>query len=88
MLRIEVIMKFLLKVLLISMLLLSVHTAPGYSNQEQRISSLEKRITILEKELSRLQKQEERASKYLKCVQKVEGNAITVPFKILNCIRK
>ena len=58
------------------------------SNQDQRIQQLEKRIDVLEKEISRLKKQEERASKYLKCLQKVEGNAIIVPFKILNCVRR
>ena len=58
------------------------------ANQETRIVNLEKRVKVLELELSRLKKQEARASKYLKCVQKVEGNALTVPFKILNCIRK
>ena len=58
------------------------------ANQETRIVNLEKRVKVLELELSRLKKQEARASKYLKCVQKVEGNAFTVPFKILNCIRK
>jgi TolA-binding protein len=58
------------------------------ANQEQRIRNLEKRVAQLEGELSRLLEQEARASKYLKCVQKVEGNALTVPFKILNCIRK
>ncbi len=62
--------------------------APAMANDCLKISNLEKRVKVLELELSRLKKQEERASKYLKCVQKVEGNAITVPFKILNCIRK
>lgn len=62
--------------------------APAMANDSLKISNLEKRVKVLELELSRLKKQEERASKYLKCVQKVEGNAITVPFKILNCIRK
>jgi hypothetical protein len=66
-----------------------VLSAPTSSaNQELRIKNLEKRVAVLESELSRLQQQEARASKYLKCVQKVDGNALTVPFKILNCIRK
>jgi hypothetical protein len=61
---------------------------PAIANESLKISNLEKRIKVLELEFSRLKKQEERASKYLKCVQKVEGNAITIPFKILSCIRK
>lgn len=52
------------------------------------IEKLEKRIVLLEKELARIKKQEARASKYLQCIKKVEGNSITIPFKILNCIRK
>ena len=68
--------------------LLTLCTPSASANQEQRIQNLEKRITVLGKELDRLRKQEERASKYLKCVQKVEGNALVVPFRILNCIRK
>jgi len=51
------------------------------------IVKLEKRIIALENEIARMKKQEARASKYLKCIQKVEGNSITIPFKILNCIR-
>ena len=61
---------------------------PAFASDSQRISDLEKRVKVLENELIRLKKQEERASKYLKCVQNVQGNQITVPFKILNCIRK
>ena len=74
-------------VVLFLVALLSI-PAPAMANDSLKISNLEKRVKVLELELSRLKKQEERASKYLKCVQKVEGNAITVPFKILNCIRK
>jgi Tfp pilus assembly protein PilN len=74
--------------LVVTLGLLSLSTPSSSANQEQRIQSLEKRITVLEKELDRLRRQEERASKYLKCVQKVEGNALVVPFRILNCIRK
>jgi Tfp pilus assembly protein PilN len=74
--------------LVVTLGLLALSTPSSSANQEQRIQSLEKRITALEKELDRLRKQEERASKYLKCVQKVEGNALVVPFRILNCIRK
>ena len=74
--------------LVITLGLLTLCTPSASANQEQRIQNLEKRITVLEKELDRLRKQEERASKYLKCVQKVEGNALVVPFRILNCIRK
>jgi cell division protein FtsB len=72
----------------LSLNFLIVSSPISNSNQEQRIQQLEKRIDVLEKEISRLKKQEERASKYLKCIRKVEGNAITVPFRILNCIRK
>ena len=74
--------------LVVTLGLLTLSTPNSSAYQEQRIQSLEKRITVLEKELDRLRKQEERASKYLKCVQKVEGNALVVPFRILNCIRK
>ena len=74
--------------LVVTLGLLTFSTPNSSANQEQRIQSLEKRITVLEKKLDRLRKQEERASKYLKCVQKVEGNALVVPFRILNCIRK
>ncbi len=81
-------MKKLFAVLLLTTSL-GVMSAPvSVANQEQRIKNLEKRIAVLESEISRLQQQEARASKYLKCIQKVEGNALTVPFKILNCIRK
>jgi hypothetical protein len=62
--------------------------APAIANESVRIGNLEKRVKVLELEIKRLKKQEERASKYLNCIQKVEGNAITIPFKILNCIRK
>ena len=78
-------MKQIAFIILVALLLVP---APAIASDNIRISNLEKRVKILELELSRLKKQEERASKYLKCVQKVEGNAITVPFKILNCIRK
>lgn len=61
---------------------------PAMANESDRIGNLEKRVKVLELEIKRLKKQEVRASKYLKCIQKVEGNAITIPFKILNCIRK
>jgi len=74
--------------LILTLSILGLSTPISNANQEQRIQSLEKRITVLERELDRLRKQEERASKYLKCVQKVEGNALVVPFRILNCIRK
>ena len=78
-------MKRIVVIFLVTLLLIP---APAMANDSPNISNLEKRVKVLELELSRLKKQEERASKYLKCVQKVEGNAITVPFKILNCIRK
>jgi ABC-type phosphate transport system auxiliary subunit len=78
-------MKRIVVIFLVTLLLIP---APAMANDSLKISNLEKRVKVLELELSRLKKQEERASKYLKCVQKVEGNAITVPFKILNCIRK
>jgi hypothetical protein len=78
-------MKRTVVIFLVTLLLIP---APAMANDSLKISNLEKRVKVLELELSRLKKQEERASKYLKCVQKVEGNAITVPFKILNCIRK
>ena len=58
------------------------------ANDKARIAQLEAKVARLEKEVNRLLQQEKRASKYLKCVQDVEGNALTVPFKILNCIRK
>ena len=81
-------MKICARIVISMFLILGLQCSPAIANQDSRITSLEKRVTALEKELKRLQEQEARASKYLKCVQKVEGNALTVPFKILNCIRK
>ncbi len=75
-------------VLFLSLVINFSLSSSSYGDTNQRISNLEKRIAVLEKEIDRLKKQEARASKYLKCVQNVEGNALTVPFKILNCIRK
>lgn len=72
----------------LALIITTLSAGPSSANQTDRITNLEKRITALEKELVRLKAQEKRASKYLKCVQNVEGNAVTVPFKILNCIRK
>ena len=70
-------------------LALSLSTPSGaVANDKARIAQLEAKVARLEKEVNRLLQQEKRASKYLKCVQDVEGNALTVPFKILNCIRK
>ena len=81
-------MKLSSRIAVIVLIFSLLQSGPTYANQTERISNLEKRVTALEKELTRLKEQEKRASKYLKCVQKVEGNALTVPFKILNCIRK
>lgn len=81
-------MKIHSKIMVLSLSWSLFLASPSYANPTERIANLEKRVTALEKELARLQQQEARASKYLKCVQKVEGNALTVPFKILNCIRK
>jgi uncharacterized protein (DUF3084 family) len=81
-------MKKLFAIILLATFIGVMNAPVSIANQEQRIKNLEKRVAVLESELSRLQQQEARASKYLKCVQKVEGNALTVPFKILNCIRK
>ena len=81
-------MKASSRIVVIALIFSLLQSSPTYANQTERIANLEKRVTVLEKELTRLQQQEARASKYLKCVQKVEGNALTVPFKILNCIRK
>ena len=81
-------MNRLFAVLLLTTFIGVMSTPVSNANQEQRIKNLEKRVAVLESELTRLQQQEARASKYLKCVQKVEGNALTVPFKIINCIRK
>ena len=61
---------------------------PAIASDSVRISNLEKRVKVLELEIARLKKQEARASKYLTCIQKVDGNAVTIPFKLLNCIRK
>ncbi len=70
-------------------LALSLSTPSGaVANDKARIAQLEAKVARLEKEVNRLLQQEKPASKYLKCVQDVEGNALTVPFKILNCIRK
>jgi len=81
-------MKLYLKIVALTMVCSVFLGSPSYANEKEKIANLEKRVTALEKELTRLQQQEARASKYLKCIQKVEGNALTVPFKILNCIRK
>jgi len=74
--------------LILTSSVLGLSTPISNANQEQLVKSLETRITVLEKELDRLRKQEERVSKYSKCVQRVKGNALVVPFKMLNCIRK
>lgn len=63
-------------------------TLPAQANDTQRIAQLEKRVAFLEKEVAHLRDQEARASKYLKCAQDVKGNALTIPFRILACIRK
>ncbi len=76
------------RVLVIILALSLLCSTPAIANESLRISNLEKRVKVLELEIARLKKQEMRASKYLSCIQKVEGNAITIPFKILNCIRK
>ena len=81
-------MKLVPKIAASALFLALIQVGPVHANQTERITNLEKRVTALEKELNRLREQEKRASKYLKCVQNVEGNALTVPFKILNCIRK
>lgn len=81
-------MKASSRIVVIALTFSLFQSSPTYANETERIANLEKRVSMLEKELTRLQQQEARASKYLKCVQKVEGNALTVPFKILNCIRK
>jgi hypothetical protein len=61
---------------------------PAIASESVKISNLEKRVKVLELEIARLKKQEARASKYLTCIKKVDGNAITIPFKLLNCVRK
>ena len=81
-------MKAVSKIVLVGIFVVSLQAGPVHANQNERITNLERRVIALEKELTRLKEQEKRASKYLKCVQNVEGNALTVPFKILNCIRK
>jgi len=78
-------MKRIIVVLLSASLLVPT---PALASESLKISNLEKRVKVLELEIARLKKQEARASKYLSCIQKVDGNAITIPFKILNCIRK
>ena len=76
------------RIMVICLVMSLLAPAPAIANESVRIGNLEKRVKVLELEIKRLKKQEERASKYLNCIQKVEGNAITIPFKILNCIRK
>ena len=76
------------KIVTLVLCLIFVIFPQGSANANSDLMKLEKRIIALENEISRIKKQEARASKYLKCIQKVEGNSLTVPFKILNCIRK
>jgi hypothetical protein len=80
-----------LRILLIFILVFTFgYSNPSYSNanQSSRIKSLEKRVDYLERELARLKLQEEKASKYLNCLKKVDGNTLTIPFKIISCIKK
>ena len=72
--------------LVLSLILLM--SSQEFARANSDVIKLEKRIITLENEIARIKKQEARASKYLKCIQRVEGNSFTVPFKILNCIRK
>lgn len=81
-------MKISLKACSLALIFTLVSPAGAIANDKARIAQLETKVARLEKEVNRLLEQEKRASKYLKCVQNVEGNALTVPFKILNCIRK
>lgn len=81
-------MRLTKKKIVIGMICFLFQITPANANQSERITNLEKRITALEKEIARIQQQEARASKYLKCVQSVDGNTLTIPFKILNCIRR
>ena len=79
------------KIIVASILALAIGlgtSLPASASDAQKIVLLEKRVKVLETQLKRLLDQEKRASKYLKCVQNVEGNSFVVPFKILNCIRK
>ena len=76
------------KIVTLVLCLILVILPQEFASANSDIIKLEKRIVALENEIARIKKQEARASKYLKCIQKVEGNSLTVPFKILNCIRK
>ena len=76
------------KIVTLVLCLIFVIFPQEFASANSDIIKLEKRIVALENEIARIKKQEARASKYLKCIQKVEGNSLTVPFKILNCIRK
>lgn len=61
---------------------------PATAHDSVKIEKIEKRIAQLESEVKRLKLQEERASKYLKCIRKADGNSLTIAFKIISCIRK
>jgi hypothetical protein len=76
------------KIFLFALTLMLLIAPAASASESAKIVKLEKRIIALENEIARIKKQEARASKYLQCIQKVEGNSLTVPFKILNCIRK
>ena len=77
-----------MKRVVVLILILILGATPVEANDTERITKLEKRVAFLEKEVAHLRDQEARASKYLKCAQDVKGNALTVPFRILACIRK
>ena len=79
-------MKNKLVIFTISLIILNPTVAEA--SDSQRIAQLEKRVAALESEVAHLRNQEARASKYLKCIQNVNGNYITIPIRIINCIRK
>ena len=76
------------KFLAIVITLLFLTPTTARASDSQRIAQLEKRVAALESEVAHLRNQEARASKYLKCIQNVNGNYITIPIRIINCIRK
>ena len=76
------------KIFSLVLLITLLSTYPASANDSQRILNLEKKVAVLEAEVSHLRAQEARASKYLKCIQGVKGNYITIPIRLINCIRK
>ena len=62
-------------------------SSSSFAQESTSNKTLEKRIIVLESEVKRLKMQEQKASKLYTCIKKIEGNYLTIPFKIMNCIK-